>query len=600
MKMNASRIKQIIALLLCAAALAAVSSGAWADENDGTGAAMDLNGNLVSGALAEYAPGSLGVIDGNALQKMIEDYVKENSLNTTGRDISVGFCYLATGDTWYYNENVWYYSASLYKVPVAMLLAEREAAGEITRDTFFENQYYSGTLEKLQYQSIVNSNNDTGHAMVEWMGGTYSGKCADQIKKYASLADAEYPSSFTEYSYYSAKFYTQVLKTLYNNSEAYPKVIEYMKQAVPNHYLRLNLEGKYEIAQKYGAFEETKASRNNNHAGGIIYTPNPIVVTVMSANIPSYEKHIGNIAQMLADYALTLDEALGQQQAAAALEAQQQAEQYAAQQAAAQQAAATPAPVPETPAPSENSNPSVFVAPETPYTTPAAAAQASSGGGIRSGILGPLAVAIVTLLAVIFIAVVIVKTKKSLAEDEEDDEPEEYEPHRKAEKKAKKQKPQKKAVERVTKEAKPEKRKPADNPEPIKRKSATPPELEYDEYPDTDEYEDGYQDYQETPAEEAETQDDYYEDYQDVYPGRAEADEAYSYAFADDFVTEYTAEPTESFAEEYPEEFTGEYDTQYPEDYSSYYPEGTPDTDTEDSEERGFRTSSGDRYVPRH
>ena len=274
---------------------------------------------------------SAGIIDASELQKMMDDFVEEYGLNTRNRNISIGFCYLKTGDTWYYNVDKWYYSASLYKVPVAMLLAEREVAGEITADTMFENQYSSGTLETLERRSLVDSNNNTGHAMVEWMNGTYAGKCADQIIKFTNLPESYFNQDFYDVSYYNVEFYTQVLQTLYNSPDSYPRILDYMKQAQPGAYLRTNLEGTYEIAQKYGAFEEVKANpvKNNNHVGGIIYTPNPIIVTIMSVNMENFNKRIGDLGKMFADYALQLDSRLASYEAEQARAQQEEAERLA-------------------------------------------------------------------------------------------------------------------------------------------------------------------------------------------------------------------------------------------------------------------------------
>ena len=258
---------------------------------------------------APEAEESYGIIDGDELKKMFDDFVAQYGLDTRNRSFSVGFCYLRTGDMWFYNDGKWYYSASLYKVPVSMLLAEREVAGEITADTVFENIYSTGSLDTLERKAIVNSNNDAGHALVEWMGGSYNGKCADQLIKFTDLPESYFIKDFYDYSYYSVNFYTQVLKTLYENQQNYPRIIDYMKQAQPGAYLRTSLEGIYEVAQKYGAFEEVKANptKNNNHAAGIIYTPNPIIVTVMTINVENYNNRIGDVAKMLSDYALTLD-----------------------------------------------------------------------------------------------------------------------------------------------------------------------------------------------------------------------------------------------------------------------------------------------------
>ena len=291
--------------------------------------------SLANFAFADESDTSQSIIDADELKKMFDEYVAQYNLNGGSRSFSVGFCYLRTGDTWYYNDGKWYYSASLYKVPVSMLLAEKEVAGEISFDTVFENQYYTGSLDTLEMKSLVNSNNDTGHALVEWMGGTYNGKCADQLKKFAPFDDSFYISDFYDYSYYNVSFYTEVLKTLYNNQANYPRIIDYMKQAQPGAYLRTYLDGTYEVAQKYGAFEEVKANpaKNNNHVGGIIYTPNPIIVTVMTVNVENYNKRIGEVATMLANYALTLDTKYDEFNAAKAAAAQEEAARLAQEEA---------------------------------------------------------------------------------------------------------------------------------------------------------------------------------------------------------------------------------------------------------------------------
>ena len=97
--------------------------------------------------------------------------------------------------------------------------------------------------------------------------------------------------------------------------------------------------------------------------GGIIYTPNPIILTIMSVNMESYNARIGELAKMFADYALTLDsrydsfvaeqELLARQEAdrLAAEEAERLAAEQAEQAKAAEAAAAVPAPVVSTPAP---------------------------------------------------------------------------------------------------------------------------------------------------------------------------------------------------------------------------------------------------------
>ena len=252
-----------------------------------------------------------GLIDAAALDSWMEEYVAQNGLNGDYQVFSVGFCYTGTGDFWFWNADQWMYSASLYKVPVSMLLAEKEAAGELTQDTVINNQYASGTLAHLESTALTFSNNDSGHALVEYMGGSYAGKCADQIVKFTSLPESYFTSDdFNNLSYYTARFMTHVMKTLYDGGEeAFPHVIEYLLDAQPDDYYNSDagLKGSYAIAQKYGAFVEQNGN-NNNHCAAIIYTPTPVIVVVMTKNVGDYQRRIAEVGSHLAGYALELDE----------------------------------------------------------------------------------------------------------------------------------------------------------------------------------------------------------------------------------------------------------------------------------------------------
>ncbi len=278
--------------------------------------------SLQTAALAETPEDSApqeSIIDEEALNQWIDEYVQAHSLNRSGAEFSVGFCYTATGDCWFYNADKFMYSASMYKVPVSMLLAEKEAAGEISQDSSL-NGY---TLQYLESSALTHSNNDSGHAMVDYLGGTYQGKCSDQTIQYTDLSRDYFPKDFFDYSYYSARFMTQVMATLCEGGEErFPHVLECLLVAQPDSYLNLSLAGKYEVAQKYGAFTERNGN-DNNHIAAIVYTPTPIVVVVMTRNVGDYQNRMAEIGAYLADYSLELDEKLARREQ----EAQQAAQQ---------------------------------------------------------------------------------------------------------------------------------------------------------------------------------------------------------------------------------------------------------------------------------
>ena len=239
------------------------------------------------------------ILDEAALDQWIQDYLTQQGIGGGNQLFSVGFCYTATGDSWYYNGDSFMYSASMYKVPVAMLLAEKEASGLINQDT----DLGGGTLRYLESTALTFSNNDSGHAMLNYLGEDNSGKASKLCMKYASLDQAYYDQDFFDYSYYSARFITQVMQTLCEGGEErFPHVIENLLIAQPDSYLNLSLMGKYRVAQKYGAFQERNGN-SNNHITAIVYTPNPIIVTVMTRNVDQFQ-------QRMAEFRAAMEEGL--------------------------------------------------------------------------------------------------------------------------------------------------------------------------------------------------------------------------------------------------------------------------------------------------
>jgi len=299
-----STYKRIISLALCMMLFAACAMPAFADES-----------------AAE------GVLDPVAMQKLVEDFIAERGIKS--ENFSIGYVYTETGEEWYYNGDSWYYPASMYKVPLMMLLAEKVAAGELEQDSDLGG-YTVATAEEY---IITYSNNDYAHFVRKYLGGDEVWRQA--AKGYAQLAESEYDPDYMDYCYFSPRYITQVVKTLYTEPERFPNIIECMKAAEPTGYFRLSeqLRADYEIAQKYGSYVDSFGD-NFNHNTGIIYTPQPFILTVMTLNASGYEKLISDVAVMFTDYTLSLEQELEeyveeQEQAA-------EAERIAAEQAAAE------------------------------------------------------------------------------------------------------------------------------------------------------------------------------------------------------------------------------------------------------------------------
>lgn len=276
-------------------------------------------------AFADDSSEQFQLIDPEELEQLTREFIKEHQLKE--QLFSVGYCYTATGDTWYFNGNEWYYSASMYKVPLMMMLAELEAKGEITRDTPIKNLPL-GEAEEL---ILTYSNNDYAHLMMSYFGTEPD--CRDLYKQYSDLPDDYYISDFRDYSYFTAHFMTDVMKTLYYEQERFPNIVESLLAAQPGHYFKLDITD-YEVAQKYGALKEF------NHTTGIVYTPNPFIITVMTEYCSAPESVIAAYGKLMEEYTLKLDEKLAdyekqleEEQKKAEEEAQKQAELKAEQEA---------------------------------------------------------------------------------------------------------------------------------------------------------------------------------------------------------------------------------------------------------------------------
>ena len=283
MKMRRA-IVQSLAILLCLALLCPLT--AFAEDTGNTYIPPEPEG---------YA-----VIDPAEMQKLVDNYVKVHYLDKD--EISIGYCYLDSGDTWYYNGDAWYFGAGAYYVPLVMIVAEWESSGKTTRDTVFKDD----TLGDMERYLLVYSNNYYAHVIMDSIGSTT--EVRTKYKAYSPLPEEYYDPDFLDYGYFSARFLTDVIKTLYYENERFPNVIDCMKLSDNGKYFNGAMRGQYEVAQRSGNFIDKRNVEYNN-CTGIIYTPHPFVLTVMTKDMGITQEIIWDMAVIFKDYTLTLDEA---------------------------------------------------------------------------------------------------------------------------------------------------------------------------------------------------------------------------------------------------------------------------------------------------
>ncbi len=304
-----NRYRQFLALLVCAALFFAAAAPCFAED---------------------AAEEKTGLLDDKALTELVEGFLKERGI--PGERVGIGLYFPETGEEWFYNPDTWFYPASVYKVPLMMILAERVSAGMISED----EKIGGLPLDKLFDYIIVHSNNDYAHEVRRFLGGDEAWR--EEAKQYAGLPDDYYDPDYMDYCYFSPRYITRVVETLYSDPERFPRVLDNMLLADPTHYFQQQPEMyDVKIAQKYGSYIDMQ-NTNWNHTTGIIYTPHPFILTVMTENVTGFEYVLGRFAVLFKDYILSLEDRLVPFVEQRREEEAQEAERLASEQAAAEAA----------------------------------------------------------------------------------------------------------------------------------------------------------------------------------------------------------------------------------------------------------------------
>ncbi|MCR5088917.1 MAG: class A beta-lactamase-related serine hydrolase [Oscillospiraceae bacterium] len=243
---------------------------------------------------------ALEEVSEDSLDELVTRYFDNNGLNPDL--ISIGYFSSGTGETWYWNPDRSYYSASLYKLPLMMMYAEKVSTGELSQDS----EFLGLKLSDLEYEILVNSNNDLAYSMLCTLGEPTAVRRSFQLL--ADQPSEYYDWSFCALSYFNVRFMTDVLVTLLQNQEQFPEIMDMMKKAQPGHYFRLRLgEERFEIAQKYGSYHD-EDENDWNHCAGVVFTPEPFALTVMTRYGGISENIIGDLAEIITEYTLRMNQ----------------------------------------------------------------------------------------------------------------------------------------------------------------------------------------------------------------------------------------------------------------------------------------------------
>jgi len=332
------KISRFLAILLCAALILALPCAAFADGEDGGEAPVDpapvepapagseppaepeqTPAPEQSSAPAATVPEEQvdeiiisaetvedGVLDSDELKKLIEDFLDERGI--AHDRFRLGYTYTGTNETWYYNGDVWSYSASVYKLPLMMMLAQKVANGELKQD----DKVCGVDLTYAETSVLTYSNNDYAHVMIHYFDSERDYR--EQQVKMSDVPVEDIPERYYVSSHFSPRFVIGVLRNLYENPDQFPNIVECLKVAMPGQYLSRTLGDKYEVAQKYGAYEQF------NNIAGIVYMPHPIFIAINTTWVGNAEQVLADAGKLLADYTLTLDARLEEREKAAKAE----------------------------------------------------------------------------------------------------------------------------------------------------------------------------------------------------------------------------------------------------------------------------------------
>lgn len=281
-------------------------------------------------ALPALAADEPKVLDTEEIDQLLAPYLEK--YEATEKNLGIAFLYTGTGESYFLHEDKAFYSASLYKVPLCMHYAERISEGELD----WSDKWRGQTLEHLISRTLLYSDNSTASGLMFMDKDILYDNAA--FRTYCALSEEDLQKLGDKYQF-TPRFMLNTLRTLYEEPERFPRIMDYLMDAAPGNYFEAKLEDRYDIAQKYGQWEGVL------HTAGVIYTPTPILLVVMCDRLHGQREAIAEFAELFSDYALTLDARLAElkaeeeQRLKEEEEAARIAEEEAAQKAAAEKAA---------------------------------------------------------------------------------------------------------------------------------------------------------------------------------------------------------------------------------------------------------------------
>ena len=227
------------------------------------------------------------------LEVLLTEFREEYGLNEN----NFSLCYrdTVTGEEYRFNDTVFLFAASTYKLPLNLYYYEQEQAG-----TLSPSAPVGGVpLSRAHYQSLVWSDNEVSHNMIYNLGSFRTYK--EKMRKYFTMDDADIPYTYYSGNYYCTAMMLDTLQYLYERQENFPELLDYMKQAQPEEYFA-RYAGDTEVAHKYGFFYDEEEEVVTVNDVGIIYAPHPFLLAVYTKNAGDGVEVLARVCERLIQY----------------------------------------------------------------------------------------------------------------------------------------------------------------------------------------------------------------------------------------------------------------------------------------------------------
>lgn len=229
---------------------------------------------------------------GKDLDRIMEELLEQYEMKA--ENVYAGYMNFVTGEEHYWQGDDWVVAASMYKVPLNMLYAERMAKGEFNWEESIPYVPYTEVLE----QTILYSSNEWAMFMWDPLGGYQEFR--KLIAPYMGIDLNEVSIEYYDNNEFTAKQMITCLKTLYEGGdERFPRIIETMQNAEPERFFRYK-EDRFNIAQKYGYVTEYADYYMNCCA--LCFTDEPIAIVMFTRSAPYPEELLTAYCTAMCEY----------------------------------------------------------------------------------------------------------------------------------------------------------------------------------------------------------------------------------------------------------------------------------------------------------